>query len=57
MSLLNSFTHYPISIPNFPYLTDLSGICHLNLSSSKSGNGVEQLLDNNMSTFWQSDGP
>jgi anaphase-promoting complex subunit 10 len=26
------------------------------LSSAKQGNGVEQLRDDNVSTFWQSDG-
>jgi anaphase-promoting complex subunit 10 len=26
------------------------------LSSAKNGNGVQQLLDNNVETFWQSDG-
>lgn len=28
-----------------------------NLSSAKTGNGVEQLRDDNINTFWQSDGP
>lgn len=27
------------------------------LSTAKSGNGVDQLRDNNMETYWQSDGP
>ena len=27
------------------------------LSSAKQGNGVVQLRDNNMETFWQSEGP
>lgn len=27
------------------------------LSSAKNGNGVQQLRDNNVDTFWQSDGP
>jgi anaphase-promoting complex subunit 10 len=26
------------------------------LSSAKQGNGVDQLRDNNINTFWQSDG-
>ena len=26
------------------------------LSTAKAGNGVQQLRDNNMQTFWQSDG-
>jgi anaphase-promoting complex subunit 10 len=27
-----------------------------NLSSAKQGNGIEQLRDDNLNTFWQSDG-
>ncbi len=29
----------------------------LTISTAKSGNGVEQLRDGNLDTFWQSDGP
>jgi anaphase-promoting complex subunit 10 len=38
------------------YKRDISEYGIWNLSSAKSGNGVEQLRDDNPNTFWQSDG-
>lgn len=36
---------------------DLTPLAIWRVSSAKPGNGVEQLLDNNSETYWQSDGP
>lgn len=38
-------------------IREVGGIATWSLSSSKSGFGVEQLRDNCMDTYWQSDGP
>lgn len=38
-------------------LREVGGIATWSLSSSKSGFGVEQLRDECMDTYWQSDGP
>ena len=47
-----------------PNLDDLFGLRELGmqalcwqLSSAKPGNGVEQIRDENTTTYWQSDGP
>lgn len=36
---------------------DLTELAVWNVSTAKPGNGVEQLLDHNADTYWQSDGP
>lgn len=38
-------------------MRDLTPLAIWRVSSAKPGNGVEQLLDNNNETYWQSDGP
>ncbi|EEA06312.1 anaphase-promoting complex, subunit 10 family protein [Cryptosporidium muris RN66] len=40
----------------FPSLIEIGDFASWTLSSAKPGNGVNQLRDNNSSTFWQSDG-
>lgn len=37
-------------------LKEIGGDCVMTISTAKSANGVEQLRDNNVDTFWQSDG-
>jgi anaphase-promoting complex subunit 10 len=37
-------------------LREVGGDATFSISSAKPGNGVEQLRDNNLETFWQSDG-
>ncbi len=37
-------------------LKEIGGDCVMTISSAKSANGVEQLRDSNVDTFWQSDG-
>tara|TARA_B110000090_G_C13074417_1_gene328541 strand:+ start:156 stop:506 length:351 start_codon:yes stop_codon:yes gene_type:complete len=38
-------------------LRELGNESVFTISTAKSGNGVEQLRDGNLDTFWQSDGP
>ena len=40
-----------------PSLPDIGFSAVWTLSSAKPGNGIEQLRDGNLSSFWQSDGP
>ncbi|EAZ51510.1 anaphase promoting complex subunit 10 [Cryptosporidium parvum Iowa II] len=37
-------------------LIEIGDLASWSLSSAKPGNGIQQLRDNNSSTFWQSDG-
>ena len=37
-------------------LKEIGGESVITISTAKSANGVEQLRDNNIQTFWQSDG-
>lgn len=43
-------------IPEDPYERELEEEAIFTISSAKPGNGVEQLRDNNLETYWQSDG-
>jgi hypothetical protein len=46
-----------ITLPYFVRLVnELGEDAVWTLSTAKAGNGVQQLRDNNMQTFWQSDG-
>lgn len=48
---------YPLREEKNGLIREVGGIATWSLSSSKSGFGVEQLRDNCMDTYWQSDGP
>lgn len=48
---------YPLREEKNGSIREVGGIATWSLSSSKSGFGVEQLRDNCMDTYWQSDGP
>lgn len=48
---------YPVREEKSGLIREVGGIATWSLSSSKSGFGVEQLRDNCMDTYWQSDGP
>ncbi|KAK9172010.1 Anaphase-promoting complex,subunit 10 (APC10) [Cryptosporidium meleagridis] len=61
LTLLESSIGMP-SLPNqtcddlMPSLIEIGDLASWSLSSAKPGNGIQQLRDNNSSTFWQSDG-
>lgn len=44
------------SIEEDPFERELDSEAVFTISSAKPGNGVEQLRDNNLDTYWQSDG-
>lgn len=48
---------YPLREEKSGFIHEVGNIATWSLSSSKSGFGVEQLRDNCMDTYWQSDGP
>lgn len=48
---------YPLRDEKNGLIREVGGIATWSLSSSKSGYGVEQLRDNSVDTYWQSDGP
>lgn len=48
---------YPLREEKNGLIREVGGIATWSLSSSKSGFGVEQLRDNCVDTYWQSDGP
>jgi len=48
---------HPLREEKSGLIREVGGIATWSLSSSKSGYGVEQLRDNCMDTYWQSDGP
>lgn len=48
---------YPTREEKSGFIREVGSIATWSLSSSKSGFGVEQLRDNCMDTYWQSDGP
>lgn len=48
---------FPLREEKNGLIREVGGIATWSLSSSKSGFGVEQLRDNCMDTYWQSDGP
>lgn len=48
---------YPLREEKSGLIREVGGIATWSLSSAKSGFGVEQLRDNCMETYWQSDGP
>ena len=53
----NYFPQYKQEISLKKYKKEIGDQAYWVLSSSKQGNGIHQLRDNNMETFWQSDGP
>ncbi|KAL3127532.1 putative anaphase promoting complex subunit 10 [Cryptosporidium hominis] len=61
LTLLESSIGMP-SLPNqtcddfMSSLIEIGDLASWSLSSAKPGNGIQQLRDNNSSTFWQSDG-
>lgn len=48
---------YPLREEKNGLIREVGGVATWSLSSSKSGFGVEQLRDNCVDTYWQSDGP
>lgn len=51
-----SITATQTSAPSRHRLKEIGGDSVITISSAKSGNGVDQLRDNDLTTFWQSDG-
>ena len=43
-------------VPMIPGLKEIGRDAIITISTAKSANGVEQLRDNNLDTYWQSDG-
>lgn len=57
MSIRSPIHPGTIAIPASAEFRDLTHLAVWQVSTAKPGNGVEQLLDHNPGTFWQSDGP